>query len=64
MHGEMMPHMMEHMQAGGADAMMKCLMMQMMHNPKCAGRTPTPGVPSAPFPPGVRTEVQNAFRDR
>jgi flagellar basal body L-ring protein FlgH len=34
MHGEMMRHMMEHMQAGGADAMMKCPMMQMMHKPK------------------------------
>ena len=34
MHGEMMQHMMEHMQAGGADAMMKCPMMQMMHKPK------------------------------
>ncbi len=34
MHGEMMQHMMEHMQAGGADAMMKCPMMQTMHKPK------------------------------
>jgi hypothetical protein len=34
MHGQMMQHMMEHMQSGGADAMMKCPMMQMMHKPK------------------------------
>jgi hypothetical protein len=34
MHGEMMQHTTEHMQAGGADAMMKCPMMQMMHKTK------------------------------
>jgi hypothetical protein len=34
MHGQMMQHMMEHLQSGGADAMMKCPMMEMMHKPK------------------------------
>ena len=34
MHGEMMQHMMEHTQAGAADAMMKCPMMRMTHKPK------------------------------